>query len=182
MMGMDVDAQNTLLFLVVVIAALLLLQTIAVVALVFAMRRMSHQITSLMGSMEEATRNAGPVLRAAREMIVESKEKLVLVSQNLVEVSELTKQQVTRVDGVMSDVEDRLRLQVIRLDQLVSNTMARVEETTELVQNNIVKPVREVSAILSGVRTGLEFLLHRNRSRPDRPAPVQATQEEELFI
>ena len=181
-MGMDVDAQNTLLALVVVIAALFVLQTIAVVVLVFAMRRLSEQMASLMSSMEEATRNAGPVLRAAREMIVESKEKLTLVSQNLVEISQLTKQQVTRFDGVMSDVSDRLRLQVIRLDQLLSNTVARVEETTELVQNNIVKPVRELSAILTGVRTGLEYLLRRNRSRANRPAPGQATQEEELFI
>ena len=179
---MDADAQNTLLALVVVIAALFVLQTIAVVALVFAMRRMSEQMASLMSSMEEVTRNASPVLRAAREMLVESKEKLNLVSQNLVEISQLTKQQVTRFDGVMSDVSDRLRLQVIRLDQLMSNTVARVEETTELVQNNIVKPVRELSAILAGVRTGLEYLLRRNRSRADRPAAAQATQEEELFI
>ena len=181
-MGMDADAQNTLLALVVVIAALLLFQTFAVVMLVLAMRRMSDQMGALMISLEETTRNAGPVLRAARELLVESKEKLALVSQNLVEISQLTKQQATRLDGVMSDVSDRLRLQVIRLDQLMSNTVARVEETTELVQNNIVKPVRELSAILVGVRTGLEYLLRRNRSRADRPAPAQATQEEELFI
>jgi hypothetical protein len=135
-----------------------------------------------MSAVEDVARNAGPVLRTAREMMVESKEKLTLVSQNLVEISELTKQQVTRVDGVMSDVSDRLRLQVIRLDQLLSNTVARVEETTEMVQNNIVKPVRELSAILVGVRTGVEYLFRRNRSRAGRSAPGQATQEEELFI
>ena len=73
---------------------------------------------------------------------------------------------------------DRLRLQVIRLDQLLSNTVARVEETTELVQHNVLKPIRELSAILAGVRTGLDFLLRRNKSRADRPA----TQEEEMFI
>lgn len=181
-MGMDADAQNTLLALVVVIAALFVLQTIAVVALVFAMRRMSEQMSALMISMEEVTRNAGPVLRTAREMMAESREKLALVSQNLVEISQVSKQQVARLDGVLADVSDRLRLQVIRLDQLMSNTVARVEETTELVQNNIVKPVRELSAILAGVRTGVEYLLRRNRSRADRPAPAQATQEEELFI
>jgi len=135
-----------------------------------------------MTTVEDATRNAGPVLRAAREMLTESKEKLTLVSQNLVEITDLTKQQVARFDGVMADVSDRLRLQVIRLDQLVSNTVARVEETTELVQNNIVKPVRELSAILAGVRTGVEYLLRRNRSRAGRPSPDRATQEEELFI
>ena len=179
---MDADAQNTLLALVVVMALLFVLQTVAVVALVFAMRRMSSQMSSLMSAVEDATRNAGPVLRAARDMMLESKEKLTLVSQNLVEISQLTKQQVTRFDGVMADVSDRLRLQVVRLDQLLSNTVARVEETTEMVQSSIVKPVRELSAIIAGVRTGLEFLLRRNRSRAGRAAPERATQEEELFI
>lgn len=179
---MDAETQNTLLALVVVIVALLGFQTLALVALVLALRKLSVRVASLMVIAEDTARNVGPVLRSAREMMVESKDKLSLVSQNLVEVSQLTKQQVTRFDGVMSDVSDRLRLQVIRLDQLLSNTVARVEETTELVQNNVVKPVRELSAILAGVRTGLEYLLRRNRSRAGRPAPGQATQEEELFI
>jgi len=176
---MDADSQNTLLALVAVIAALLVLQTVALVVLALGMRRMSSQMAALMATMDDATRNAVPVLRAAREMLVESKEKLGLVSQNLVEISQITKQQVTRLDGVVADASDRFRLQVIRVDQLLSNTVSRVEETTEAIQQNILKPIRELSAILAGVRTGLEFLLRRNRARA---APGQATQEEELFI
>src|SRR5688500_10119369 len=100
---MDADAQNTLLALVVVIVALLALQTIALIALVLAMRQLSTRMPSLMATIEEATQNAGPVLRAAREMLTDSKEKLSLVSQNLVEVSQLTKQQMARFDDVMAD-------------------------------------------------------------------------------
>jgi hypothetical protein len=180
---MDADAQNTLLALVVVIAVLLALQTVALITLVIAMRQLSGRMASLIATVEEAAHNATPVLRAAREMLADGKEKLSLISQNLVEVSQLTKLQITRVDEVMTDVSDRLRRQVIRVDDLVTNTVVRVEETTEMVQKNVLKPVREISAILAGVRTGLEVLLHRNRSpRAGRPAPGRATQEEELFI
>ena len=175
---MDADTQNTLLALVVVIAALLAIQTFALVGLALAMRQLSVRMASLIVTVEDTTRNAAPLLRAARELLTDSKEKLGLVSQNLVEISQLTREQVTRFDGVMADVSDRLRLQVIRLDQLLSNTVARVEETTELVQHNVLKPIRELSAILAGVRTGLDFLLRRSKSRADRPA----TQEEEMFI
>jgi hypothetical protein len=181
MMGMDADSQNTILALVMVIVALLAFQTIALVALVLALRKLSVRVASLMAIAEETARNAGPVLRTAREMLTESKEKIGLVSQNLIDISELTKQQVTRFDGVMTDVSERLRLQVIRLDDLVTTTVARVEETTEMVQSSVVKPIRELSAVIAGVRTGVEYLLRRNRSR-SRPAPGQATQEEELFI
>jgi len=150
--------------------------------LVLALRKLSTRVAALMVVAEDAAQDVGPTLRAAREMMAESKEKMGLVSQNLLEVSQLTRQQATRIDGVMSDVSDRLRLQVIRFDQLISDTVARVEETTELVQNNIVKPIRELSAVLAGVRSGLDFLFRRNRSRAGRAAPGQATQEEELFI
>ena len=179
---MDTEVQTTLLAVVVVIAALLVLQTIALVGLVLALRKLSVRVAALMVITEDAVRDVGPALRAASEMMAESKEKMGLVSQNLLEVSKLTKQQATRIDGVMSDVSDRLRLQVIRFDRLVSDTVSRVEETTELVQNSIVQPIRELSAVLAGVRSGLEFLFRRNRSRADRAAPGRATQEEELFI
>ena len=171
---MDVAAQNTLLALVVVIVALCVVQTITLLVLVLTFRKWSSRMAALA---EDATRNAEPVLRAARELLADSKEKLNLVSQNLVEISQLTKNQVTRFDLLFTDLSDRLRLQMIRVDQLLSNTVARVEETTETIQRNVLAPIREISAILAGVRTALDYLRHRNKTRVER-----ATQEEELFI
>ena len=171
---MDVASQNTLLALVVVIVALCVVQTITLLVLVLTFRKWSSRMAALA---EDATRNAEPVLRAARELLADSKEKLNLVSQNLVEISQLTKNQVTRFDTLFTDLSDRLRLQMIRVDQLLSNTVARVEETTETIQRNVLAPIREISAILAGVRTALDYLRHRNKTRVER-----ATQEEELFI
>ncbi|OFV99129.1 MAG: hypothetical protein A3H28_12245 [Acidobacteria bacterium RIFCSPLOWO2_02_FULL_61_28] len=171
---MDVASQNTLLALVVVIVALCVVQTITLLVLVLTFRKWSSRMAALA---EDATRNAEPVLRAARELLADSKEKLNLVSQNLVEISQLTKNQVTRFDLLFTDLSDRLRLQMIRVDQLLSNTVARVEETTETIQRNVLAPIREISAILAGVRTALDYLRHRNKTRVER-----ATQEEELFI
>jgi len=174
---MDVDTQNTLLALVVVIVALLGVQTFALVGLMFAFRRWSSRMEALLTLIEGAVRNTEPVLQATRELLVDSREKLNLVSQNIVEISQLAKNQVSRVDALTAEVSDRLRVQIIRVDQLVSNTVTRVEETTETLQRNILTPVREISAILVGVRAALEFLLRRNKTRVER-----ATQEEELFI
>jgi hypothetical protein len=174
---MDVEAQNTLLALLVVIIALLGAQTFALIGFLFAFRAFSRRMDALLNSVEGAARNAEPVLQAARELLVDSRENLNLISKNIVEISQLAKNQVTRLDGLTAEVSERLRVQVVRVDQLVSNTVTRVEETTEAVQRNILAPVREISAILVGVRTGLEFLLRRNKTRMER-----ATQEEELFI
>lgn len=176
---MDVAAQNTLLALVVVIVALLVVQTLILLAFVLVFRKWATRMSALV---ENTTRNAEPVLQAARELLVDGKEKLNLVSQNFVEISQLTKNQVIRLDGLTADVSDRLRLQIIRADQLLSKTVSRVEETTETVQRNILVPVREISAILVGVRTAVDYLIHRNKKRMERVTPGRATQEEELFI
>jgi hypothetical protein len=174
---MDVEAQNTLLALLVVIIALLGAQTFALVGFLFAFRSFAKRMETLLTLVEGAARNAEPVLQAARELLVDGRENLNLISKNIVEISQLAKNQVSRLDGLTAEVSERLRVQIVRMDQLVSNTVARVEETTETVQRNILAPVREISAILVGVRTALDFLLRRNKTRMER-----ATQEEELFI
>jgi len=174
---MDVATQNTLFLLVGVIATLvvvLVAQTIVLLVFVLSFRKWTNRMGALV---EDAVRNAEPVLLAARDLLVDGKEKLNLVSQNLVEISQLTKNQVVRLDGLVSDASDRVRLQLIRLDQLLSHSANRVEETTEVIQRSILAPVREISAILVGVRTAVDYLLRRNKTRMER-----ATQEEELFI
>ena len=174
---MDVAAQNTLLLLVGVLVALGIIQTICLALWVIAFRKLSQRIADLATRLEDAARNAEPVLQGARDLLAEGREKLNLVSANLIEISQLTKNQVIRLDGLLAEVSDRARLQMIRVDQLLSSTVARVEETAETIQRNVLAPVREISAILAGVRTALDYLLRRNKSRPER-----ATHEEEMFI
>jgi len=65
----------------------------------------------------------------------------------------------------------------MRIDQLVTDSVSRVQETGEAVRTSIMAPVREISAVLSGVRTTLDFLFRRNKTGMDH-----ATEDEELFI
>ena len=64
-----------------------------------------------------------------------------------------------------------------RFDVMVSDTVERVQETTAAVQNTILKPVREVNGLVSGVRAALTALARGNRASVDH-----ATQDEEMFI
>ena len=79
----------------------------------------------------------------------------------------------------MSDVIDRTRLQIIRADELVNRTMDRVEETTDMVHNAVVSPLRRISGVMHGVTAGLEFLLGRRRRQPRDGMGVP---QDELFI
>jgi len=79
---------------------------------------------------------------------------------------------------------DRARLQIIRTDELLSRTLDRVEETSDMVHNTVVSPVRQFAGLIQGVTAGIEFLLGGRRGRRNggsrearRPVP-----QDEMFI
>jgi len=91
--------------------------------------------------------------------------------------------QVERMDATVSDVVDRARLQVIRADELLSRTLDRVEETSDIVHNTVVSPVRQFAGLIQGVTAGIEFLLgnrgRRNGGSREARRPVP---QDEMFI
>jgi hypothetical protein len=54
----------------------------------------------------------------------------------------------------------------------------KVETTADTVQKGVLGPIQEVSAVVKGVRSGLEFLFSRRRVTN----VSEATQDEQLFI
>ncbi len=178
---METELEGTLLLLAIAIIALLIVQTVTLIVWLTTFRRWCLRTEAVMN---QISRNLEPVLGAARELLAEGKERLTAVSanlntlsSNLAEISNLTKSQLNRLDGILSEVSERARLQLVRLDQLVANTVGRIEEATETIQRNVLAPIREISALLAGVRTALDVLFRRHKSAVER-----ATHDEELFI
>jgi hypothetical protein len=90
---------------------------------------------------------------------------------------------VERLDATVSDATDRARLQVIRADELLSRTLDRVEQTSDLVTKTVVSPVRQVSGIIQGVTAGLEFFLgNRVRRNGDGRNSRRPVPQDEMFI
>jgi len=110
-------------------------------------------------------------------MLTELRPKVETIASNLAETTTTVRAQVQRLDATVNDVIDRTRLQVIRADEMVTRTMDRVEETTEMVQQTVVSPVRQLTGLLSGVTAGFNTFFKRrgSQSREDM-------QDEELFI
>ena len=171
---MEGAIQDTIVLLASMVVAVLIAQTILLLIFVIAFRNWCSRTGTLM---DQVSRNIEPVLHSARDLLVESRRKITSLTDNLNEISVLAKNQVTRIDGFLKDTTERAQMQVVRLDHLVGDTMNRVEETTEAIQRGVLAPVREVSAVVAGVRAALEFLANRNRKTPEH-----AHQDEELFI
>ena len=125
---------------------------------------------------EEVQRRALPTLDAAQSLLNTTKPKIEELIANATATTATIKGQVERLDATVSDVIDRTRLHVIRADELVTRTMDRVEETTEMVQHSVISPVRQVAGLMQGLTAGLGTLLGR-RARNHAGQP-----QDEMFI
>jgi hypothetical protein len=99
------------------------------------------------------------------------------------ETTALVRNEVERVDATINDVVDRARLQIIRADELLTRTLDRVEQTSDMVHKTVISPVRQVSGLMQGLTVGLEFLFggrgRRNGGSRDERRPVP---QDEMFI
>lgn len=158
---------------VAVTAAAVVLQAFILVAMYLAMRKTSAKVESLA---DEVRTKVLPTVELAHSMIVELRPKIESAVSNTSETAAMVKAQMQRLDATITDVVDRARLQVIRADELVTRTMDRVEDATEVVHKTVVSPVRQLSGLMQGVTAALEFLMAGKRRRSE-PVP-----QDEMFI
>jgi len=120
-------------------------------------------------------------MKDTREMMVPLRsiaDNLRTASANLVEIGLSARDQFRRVEAMVTDTGEALHMQLERFDRVSQNVIDRINETAEIVQDSVVRPVREVAAVAKGLSRGFgAFFFGRGRSTVD-----QARQDEELFI
>ena len=157
-----------------------ILQAGLLAAMYLSMRKSSARLEAL--ALEVKTK-ALPTLETAQAMLVDLRPKLTVIADNLTETTHSVRSQVERMDATVNDVVDRARLQIIRGDELLTRTLDRVEETSDMVHQTVVSPVRQFSGLIQGVTAGIEFLLggrgRKNVNGRDARRPVP---QDEMFI
>ena len=156
-----------LLTLFVALTALAVITQAGVLVAIYMMsKRMSDQIDRFM--------------KDTREMMAPMRtitENMRIASANLVDIGVVAREQFRRVEAMVTDTGEVLHTQLERFDRVSQDVAERINETAAVVQDSVIRPVREVAAIAAGVRGGLDALFRRQRSTVD-----QARQDEELFI
>ncbi len=130
------------------------------------------------GILKQIESRALPLLDQARAILDDTAPKLRLITSNLAETSSTVRAQAQRLDMAVSDVVDRTRLQIIRVDEMLSRTLNTIDKTTAVVQHVTVAPITKVTGMLQGLSAAIGFYLNR-RGRPHSDA---SRSEEELFI
>lgn len=160
---------------IVVAAVAIVIQMGVLLALYLSVRRSSARMEAIA---DDLHKRSAPLLDAASSILLDSRPKIATITDNLMSATTSIRSQVERLDATVGDVIDRTRLQVIRADEMVSRTMDKVEETTDLVQHSVLSPIRRLAGIASGLTAGFEYFFRRRGTRQPEGLP----QDEELFI
>lgn len=170
-------AHDTVLTVFVIVAAVaILIQALSMFALYLSLRNVPRQIEDIRRDVKQ---RIDPVTQSLAEILASSREPVRSITANLAEISRILRERTGQVDVLLADLVDKSRAQIIRIDRMVSDLTEKVETTADVVQRKVLAPIQEVSAVIKGVRSGLEFLFSRRR----RTSSVsEATQDEELFI
>ena len=118
-----------------------------------------------------------PILTRTNRILEDSEERIASIMGDGAEIARLARGQAQKVDRVFTDMVERLRIQVVRADHILTGALEVIEETGTTFRSKVWKPVHQASAVLKGIKAGLEFI--RSGRRPESDS---ATQDEELFI
>lgn len=88
------------------------------------------------------------------------------------------------MDRILSEALERLRLQLIHVDQILTGAMETVEEAGSRLRQTIWGPVVQATAVIRGIQTGLEFFRSARQGRrgSDHVEPPAEQPDEGMFI
>jgi ABC-type transporter Mla subunit MlaD len=152
-----------------------MLQAAAMLGILLALLKMRREVEGLRADVRQ---RLDPLAQAVGTILADSREPIRTITTNLAEVSRVLRDRAGQVDRVVEELVERSRLQMIRVDQMATDLVTKVESTVDAVQRQVMKPIQEASAVLQGVRSTLQFLFSRRRS----PRPGETTQDEQMFI
>lgn len=164
----------------IVAAIALVVQVVILTALLLQMRRTTDNVNRLTNELQS---RVGPILTRVQILLDDAQPKISTMVNDASHIVYLARGQAQKVDRVLTEAADRLRGQLVHADHILTGALEAVEEAGSDLKHSFWRPVQKASALVQGIKVGLDLLRSRrgsrSRSRHDEP---RESQEEELFI
>lgn len=162
---------------IVIAAIAIVLQTLILAAMAVEMRASIERLLKITTEMQA---RFDPILIRTARILEDSEDRIASIMGDAAEITRVARSQAQKVDRVFTEAVERLRIQVIRADQILTGTLEVIEDAGTKFRRTVWVPVQQASALLKGLKAGLDILRgHNSRSRSESEA---ARQDEELFI
>ena len=163
-------------FFSIVAAIALIVQVAILIGLFLQLKRTTEGINRMITDLHT---RMGPILTRTQILLDDTEPKIASLVDDASHVVYLARVQAQKMDKVFSEASDRLRGQLVRADRILTGTLEAVEDAGTQVRRSVLGPVQKVSAVVQGMKVGLDFL--RSRRSPGQRG-VTLEREDELFI
>jgi hypothetical protein len=159
----------------IVITIAVVLQMLILGGMFFQFRQTTREVHQVIFEMQ---RKMDPIIFRFNRILETSEEKIASIVSDAAEMTRLARGQAQNIDRVVSEALDRTRSQIVRADAIITGTLESIEDAGIRLRRNVFGPLQQASAVLKGIRTGIDFIRGQHAARS-----AGATQpDEELFI
>jgi hypothetical protein len=161
---------------VIIAAVAILLQAAILVGMFLQMRRTMDRMERFTAELEL---RLTPILSRVQLLLDDTQPRISEMIADAAHVVYLARGQAQKVDRLFTDASDRVRGQLVRADRILTGALEAVEDAGVKFNNSIWKPMHKASALVQGIKVGLDLLRSRRGRRNSDPS---VEREEELFI
>lgn len=165
-------------FFVIVTAVAIVLQAIMLVALFVQLRRTAARVEE---TVSDLNTRLSPIISRLQILVDDVSPRISGLVADAAELTRLARSQAQKVDRILTETMERLRLQLIHVDQILTGAMEAVEEAGSRIRETVWGPVVKASAMIRGIQSGLEFF-RAARSRHNSAEQPSEQQDEGMFI
>jgi len=115
-----------------------------------------NETRSVLSKTNDLISDVGPAIRTITAHVS-------VASENIAKASESLKDKAQEFDETLGEANQRARVQIRRVDSMVTSTLTATSEIAASIYQGIQVPVREVVGILAGLKAGLDSLMGRAR-------------------
>src|SRR6266511_1947941 len=181
LLALQMNPNDPMFWVMVVIALSFIIIAVAMVAIAVFVNRAVKSVNRLEEKLEPLIERMTVISEQGRQIAVQGKlvaEQFSAVSghlsaatMNLSESLAIIKDEIGELKEIVSEPAHDARDKVELVSRTIDRTHEQVVTTTDFIQRRVVEPARELAAIMSGFRRGLEVLV------APIPKPIDQTYE-----
>lgn len=168
-------------FFIVLTSLAIVIQAVILIALLVQLRRTAARTEKFV---DELRAQLAPTLSRVQLLVGDVAPQLTSMVSDASEITRLARSQTQRVDRIFAETVERLRLQLVHLDQIITGAMESIDEAGAQLRRTVVGPVTKTAALIRGIQTGVEFYRSSRRGPSSRRPETHSeqTQDEGMFI
>src|SRR5579863_8413887 len=165
-------------YFVVVTALAIVLQAVVLIALFIQLRRTAARVEQTVADLNT---KVTPLISRVQILVDDISPRISGIVADASEITRLARGEAQRVDRILNEALERLRMQLIHVDHILTGAMEAVEEAGSHLRQTVWGPVVKATALVRGGQAGIDFFRNVRQGRQPVEPPAEH-QDEGMFI